>query len=165
MEKKKGVGTWLEGLEQKNPLLFKTYYPACVMEFGFLSVILAFALIRLVSGGFDRLAQAIAWLEPLEIFICCLVHPLIITGLHYKNCRKIGQYVYFKSLGYVLPPCLGLTAAVCLNDILVTGLLTEQGFSFSWKMSLLLLVATVLVLFVMALVSQMVLIFARARNE
>ena len=90
MEKRKSLGAWLEQQEQKNPLRFKTYYPAFVMEFSFLAVILAFALARLVTGGFDALNRGIGWLEPLEMLISCLLHPLILAILHYKDCRKNG---------------------------------------------------------------------------
>ncbi|MBQ3095114.1 MAG: hypothetical protein IJC53_01590 [Clostridia bacterium] len=165
MEKRKSLGAWLEQQEQKNPLRFKTYYPAFVMEFSFLAVILAFALARLVTGGFDALNRGLGWLEPLEMLISCLLHPLILAILHYKDCRKNGVYIFFKSLGRITIPSLLLTLCVGLNDVLVTALLTSQGASFSWKMTALLLGATVLVLFILGLLCQMILIFARARNE
>ena len=165
MEKRKSLGALLEQLEKKNPLRFKTYYPAFVMEFSFLAVILAFALAQLVTGGFDALTRGIRWLEPMEMLIACLIHPLMLIVLHYKNCRSNRVYIFFKSLGRVAIPSLLLTLCVGLNDVLVTALLTSQGASFSWKMTLLLLFVTLMVIFALGLICQMLLIFSRARNE
>lgn len=165
MAQSKGIGQRLVELEKKNPLMFKTYYPALAIEFSFVAVMLVFALAKLLMGDSEIVKLAIFCLEPMEIFVCCVVYPIILSVLHYKSCRKQGKYIFFKSMGMIAVPCLALSLLVGVNDILFTALFSGEGASFSLPMTGILMGATALVIFVLGMICQMLLIFRRARYE
>ena len=165
MSEQKGFGAALVRMEKKNPLLFRTFYSAILLEFTFLAVILAFALFRALAPEAKSLQTAIGWLEPMELAVSLVILPIYLGAVHFRALRREGKYIFFKNIGWMLIPCLALTLLVStVNDLLGTWLFDGKT-SVSPEMILILAVVSVLGVFVVGMVCQMILVFLRARNE